>query len=135
MNDETLLRTVKNGLMIAGHEMGPVGDHWPAIQAIIRGCEEDLYTIQANEAVVGELEFHIADALRKIEEVLPEVAPENRKYVSQFVKQMWEEYYAIMEPVDAKLEPKINEAFDENDESFPSLRAAAHVIRTMGGRT
>ena len=134
MDDETLLRTLKNGLMIAGHEMGPVGDHWPAIQAINKGLDEEFFQMDTESAVLGELEFHLADTFHKIEEVAKNASPEDRKILMQYVKQKWDEYYAVFEPVDAKFEPNIDDLVIEGVNEYKNLRAAIQVVKDLGGR-
>lgn len=135
MNDDTLLQTLKNGLMIAGHEMGPVGDHWPAIHAISKGMEKEFVQKQTDEAVLGELEFHFADILHKLEEKAKQASPEGRKIILEFVKEKWEEYYAIFEPVDAKSSPKSEDLIIEGVNEYASVGAAFHIINSLGVRS
>lgn len=134
MDDETLLRTLKNGVMIAGHEMGPVGDHWPAIHAITKGLEEEFFQIETDEAVLGELEFHLANTFHKIEEIAKDAPAEDRRILMQYLKQKWDEYYAIFEPIDAKFEPHIDDLVVEGVNEFKNLRAAIQVLKGLGGK-
>lgn len=134
MDDATLLKTLKNGLMIAGHEMGPVGDHWPAIRAISNGLDQEFAQAEADEAVLGELEFHLADTLHKLEEVAEQASPGDRKIIMSYVKQKWDEYYAIFEPIDKKFQPNVDDMVIEGVNEFKNLRAAAQVVKGMGGR-
>jgi flagellar biosynthesis/type III secretory pathway protein FliH len=135
MDDTTLLRTMKNGLMIAGHEMGPVGDHWPAIQAVSKGLEEEFEHHHRNQAVLGELEFHLAEIFHEAEEIAAEANPEDKAQIMAFVKEMWERYYAILEPVDAKMEPDIADLVADETKAFPKMKAAVRIIENLGGRT
>lgn len=136
MDDETLLKTLKNGLMIAGHEMGPVGDHWPAIHAITKGLDKEFRQKQTDEAVFGELEFHYAEILRGYEEAAKskDIEPEARKIIADFVKQKWEEYYAIVEPIDAKYTPKTEDIVIEGLSEFSNMAAAAQIVKSIGGK-
>lgn len=134
MDDETLLQSLKNGVMIAGHEMGPVGDHWPAIHAINKGLDEEFFQMDTDKAVLGELEFHLADTFHKIEEVAKNASPEDRRILMQYVKQKWDEYYAIFEPVDAKFEPNVDDLVIEGVNEYKNLRAAIQVVKGLGGK-
>ncbi|MDX1922007.1 MAG: hypothetical protein SFW65_02615 [Alphaproteobacteria bacterium] len=135
MDDETLLQTLKNGLMIAGHEMGPVGDHWPAIHAISKGMEKEFTQKQTDEAVLGELEFHFADILHRLEEKAKQATPEGRKIILEFVKEKWEEYYSIFEPIDAKHMPKSDDLVVEGVNEYSNVSAAFHIINNLGVRS
>lgn len=134
MNDETLLRTVKNSLMIAGHEMGPVGDHWPAINAIIKGVDKEFEHMYRNEAVVGELEFHIANSIRQIEEAAATAPKGKKEEIEAFAQDMWQRYYAIFEPVESKFKPSPEELLGDDQGCIKNMKAAANVIRGLGGR-
>ena len=134
MNDETLLKTVKNGLMIAGHEMGPVGDHWPAIHAIIKGVEKEFETHDRDQAVVGELEFHIASAIRKVEDAAVTAEGERKKQIEALAEDMWQRYYAIFEPVEKKHRPSLEDLVGDDLGCVKHIRAAMHIVKGLGGR-
>lgn len=134
MDDETLLRTLKNGVMIAGHEMGPVGDHWPAIHAISKGLDEEFFQAETDEAVLGELEFHLADTLQRLEEVAQNASPSDRRIIMNYVKNKWDEYYAVFEPIDKKFQPHVDDIVIEGVNEFKNLRAALQIVKGMGGR-
>ncbi|NDE90313.1 MAG: hypothetical protein EB059_04130 [Alphaproteobacteria bacterium] len=134
MDDETLLQTVKNGLMVAGHEMGPVGDHWPAIHAISKGLEKEFAECDRDQAVVGELEFHIATIFRDLEEAAEQCSPKEKKEIQKMMKGLWDHYYAIFESVEAKHEPSLEDLLPEGSPKVRNMSAAARIIKDMGGR-
>jgi hypothetical protein len=134
MNDEILLQTVRNSLMIVGHEMGPVGDHWPAIHAISKGVEEEFEQKDRDAAVVGELEFHIANALRELEDAAEQATPDMKAKIREFVDGMWQRYYAILEPVDSRFEPSLEDLLGSDVSCVRNMRAASHLISSLGGR-
>jgi hypothetical protein len=138
MDDETLLTTMKNGLVIAGHEMGAVGDHWPAIRALCAGLDEEFELDRCNQAVLGEMEFHTAEAFRQLEEIAEEAEDEHDKaIIKAFVKEMWENYYAALEPVDAKCKPDIEHLIlEDGSNAFPNMHAAVRILKGLlgGGR-
>jgi hypothetical protein len=134
MNDETLLKTVKNSLMIAGHEMGPVGDHWPAVNAVIRGVDKEFVQYERDQAVLGELEFHIASAIRQVEEAAEKVSEDKKKEMLSFAENMWQRYYAIFEPVDSAHEPSPEDLLGDDVSCIKNIRAAQNIIRGLGGR-
>lgn len=132
MDDQTLLQTVQNSLMIAGHEMGPVGDHWPAIHALARGVKKELEEIQRDEAVVGELEFYLAEAFREVEEVAEETCtPEQLAYVKGHMKALWDHYYAALEPIAPSVAPRMDDLQDEAAPKFKNMLAAAKILRNL----
>ncbi len=132
MDDETLLKTLKNGVMIAGHEMGPVGDHWPAIHAITKGLDTEFETMKRNEAVIGELEFHMASAFRLFEEAAEHCGPEEKKEIMATMKTMWDNYYAIFEPLDSKFQPDADDLLPEGSDRKRYIKAAAKIMKDMG---
>lgn len=134
MEDRTLLQTVQNGLMIAGHEMGSSGDHWPAIHAIASGLEEEFAAMHRNEAVVGELEFHIADLLRQMEETAKQAPTAEQPALHQFLQEAWSRYYAVLEPVAAAHEPHAEDLVEDDDPRFIHMQAAAQIISNLSGR-
>jgi hypothetical protein len=135
MDDEALLKTMKNGLMLAGHEMGPVGDHWPALHAIRDGLDGEFETLHRNEAVIGELEFHIADAIRQLEDASADFSPEEQTRAKNFVKDMWEQYYSIFEPIAQTCEPRIEDMLtDEQLLQMKHTNSTAYIISRLGGR-
>jgi hypothetical protein len=134
MDDESLLRTVQNGLMLAGHEMGPVGDHWPAIHAISKGIEKEFDSFQRDQAVIGEMEFHFADILRDMEEAAAKAPPEDRKAMHACINEIWSRYYAILEPVAQSCQPKLEDLIEEESKDFINTRAAGQMMKWLGGR-
>ncbi|MBI3419646.1 MAG: hypothetical protein HY053_05900 [Proteobacteria bacterium] len=135
MDDETLLKTMKNGLMIAGHEMGPVGDHWPALNSISQGLDEEFKRYHCDQAVVGEMEFHLAQAFHELEEIAAVSSAEDQAKIKDILKEMWERYYAVLEPVDPKLEPDPEDLVGEGMQGFPNMKAALETIKRLGGKS
>ena len=135
MQDETLLRTVQNGLVIAGHEMGAVGDYWPALNAISKGVENEFEVMRRNEAVNGELEIHLANAIREYEDLAATLKGEDKRILTDYVKELWARYYAIYEPLAPSLQKSVSAALVESHtEMFPHMRAALGVIKSLGGK-
>lgn len=134
MNDETLLKTIQNSLMIAGHEMGPVGDHWPALNAISKGVEEEFEEADRDAAVVGELEFHFADLLREMEEIAKEASPPERKKIMKQIQDLWSEYYAVFEPRHPSMKPDVEDLELEGMNMFPHTKAAINILTMLGGK-
>ncbi len=135
MDDETLLKLMKNGLMVAGHEMGPAGDHWPALKAISNGLDREFEELGRDEAVLGELEFHIAEALRKLEEAAEHFSPEIRVKTETLLRELWDHYYSIFEPVASNCEPQVEDILsDEEMQRMKNINAALRILKGMGGR-
>lgn len=134
MDDETLIRTIENGLMVAGHEMGPVGDHWPALHAIAAGVKREYEEYRREQAVIGEMEFHFANALRDLEDTLVDCNPEQKKILGKFIKESWDDYYAALEPVAPTMMPKADDLMDADDKRIYNMRAAIGIIKNLESR-
>lgn len=131
MDDEALLKTLKNGVMIAGHEMGPVGDHWPAINVINKGLDKEFENFYRDEAVLGEMEFHFANALREMEELAQLCSGNDRKEILKAADELWQRYYAIFEPVDLKYAPDPNDILEGTGKG-KFVKAAVKILKDMG---
>jgi hypothetical protein len=131
MDDDTLLRTLKNGVMIAGHEMGPVGDHWPAIHAISKGLDEEFDELHKDEAVLGEYELHLANALREMEDIAEQSPPREKKELQKMADDLWQRYYAIFEPIDSRHAPDPDDLLEGTGKG-KFLKAAAKILKDMG---
>ncbi len=131
MDDDTLLKTLKNGVMIAGHEMGPVGDHWPAIQAISKGLDKEFEEHSCDQAVVGEIEFHLAHMLRELEDIATLCEPKEKKEIQKIADDLWQKYYAIFEPIDPKCAPDPDDLLEGTDKG-KHLKAALKILKDMG---
>src|SRR5262245_37553194 len=127
MDDETLLKTMKNGLMIAGHEMGPVGDHWPALNAISAGLEDEFEEMERDRAVIGEMEFHFAEIIREVEEIAGKLSPEGKAILLEAAKELWDDYYAALEPIAPSNEPDADDIIE--DGRCKNMKAATHILK------
>src|SRR6185369_10443063 len=92
-------------------------------------------TIRRDEAVIGELEFTLADAIRQLEAAAADFSAEGQARAKKFIKDMWEEYYAVFEPVAPSSGPSIEHLLDDAQMgSMKYINATAHIVSRMGGR-
>ena len=59
MRDAAVLNMARNALLVAGHEMGSGGDHWPVIKAAVHGLARAYEAMKIEEAVTQQLRIHM----------------------------------------------------------------------------
>lgn len=62
-SDASLLNMARNALLVAGHEMGSEGDHWPVIKAAVHGLARAYDAMKVEEEVANQLRTHMKAAL------------------------------------------------------------------------
>src|SRR4051812_33616860 len=62
-SDASLLNMARNALLVAGHEMGSEGDHWPVIKAAVHGLARAYDAMKVEEEVANQLRTHMKNAL------------------------------------------------------------------------
>ncbi|MBI1272588.1 MAG: hypothetical protein GC131_00680 [Alphaproteobacteria bacterium] len=129
MKQDRLLQLARNALMVAGHEMGKEGDHWPVIKATIAGITKDYEELQIERAVSAELEEHMGDIVCEYEEMLASCDnPALRAELEPVVREMRDVYEANFAPVDHS---KIGSPEDKDAPGFVPWRSAGHIIKSL----
>ena len=98
--EEQMVGLVRNALLVAGHEMGDEGDHWPVINSTIASIMKDLEALQTELNVSAEIKIHFGEIIRKLEEGLHLCEAELRPEAEKLVKNLREIYEARFAPMD-----------------------------------
>ena len=133
--DAALLNMARNALLVAGHEMGSEGDHWPVIKAAVHGLARAYETMKLEEEVASQLRQHMQHALDEYEQIVADhgddLTPEQKRELEKFIGDMRDIYSARFEvPAnDDGLADLIRMAHGTPG-MIPFQRAAA-IIRTL----
>lgn len=127
--DGLYLRVASNALLVAGHEMGTEGDHWPAIKAAIHGITNEFEALEIEEDVSGELKTHLGDVISRYEALAREAPEELARELRPIVAEMREVYDARFAAVAGK--HLIDGAALPEGDRFVPWRTAAHIIEDM----
>ena len=94
LQEGRMVQLVRNALLVAGHEMGEDGDHWPVIKSTIHQIMKDFETVKAERAADAEMKIHLYEQLAIMERGLPECAPDVQADMKPRLKQLREVYDA-----------------------------------------
>ena len=67
MPEEQMVHLVRNALLVAGHEMGKDGDHWPVVKSTIHSLMKDWEDLKVERNVHAELKKHVYAQLDEME--------------------------------------------------------------------
>ncbi len=102
LNEGQMVNLVRNALLVAGHEMGDDGDHWPVIKSTIHQIMQDWETVKTERAVDAELKIQLYTQLEIMENELPNCTPAARAEVAPQLKELREIYDAYFSELDEK---------------------------------
>ena len=101
LKNAAMLNMARNALLVAGHEMGESGDHWPVIKAAVHGLARAYEAMKIEEEVTRQLRTHMKAALDEYAQLLDEHGDEldlaQRRELETFVGNMRELYAARFE--------------------------------------
>ena len=138
-HNASMLNLARNALLVAGHEMGSEGDHWPVIKAAVHGLARAYEAMKIEEEVTSQLRIHMKSALDEYEQLVEhhgdELDETQRDELQQFIANMRELYHARFdEPVQAANDDSpladLIELATGTDGMLPFARAAA-IIATL----
>ncbi|MER2519422.1 MAG: hypothetical protein ABTQ34_01900 [Bdellovibrionales bacterium] len=124
-HEARMLNLMRNALIVAGHEMGETGDHWPIIKATIYQIANDYEQVKISRNVDEEMKIHLYHELGEMERHLPECADDLRPKVAAELEKLREIFDAYFAPYDESKIP-INE-----DELPPHILRAREIISTL----
>ena len=102
LTEAQMVNMVRNTLLVAGHEMGESGDHWPVVKSTIQSVMKDYENLQINRNVDAELKVHLATWLNNLETEIAKCPAHERAEMELGLKELREVYSAYFE--DAKVE-------------------------------
>ena len=145
-HNASMLNMARNALLVAGHEMGADGDHWPVIKAAVHGLARAYDAMKIEEEVTRQLRTHMKAALDEYAQLLDDHGDEldldQKRELETFVGNMRELYQARFEPVGIPVPATGGVANDDNpllelmdlatgtEGMLPFARAAA-IISTL----
>ncbi len=125
MTDAQKVRLVRNSLLVAGHEMGAEGDHWPVIKSTIQNIEKDWEDLQTERSVHAEMRTHIGKALADLEKALPLCPADLRPEMDRMMEEVWEIYEAQFSRIDES-------SITVSPEKMPAyIKRAKAIIKTL----
>ncbi len=133
MTEAQMKQLARNSLMVAGHEMGEEGDHWPVIKSTITEIMHDWEKLENERAVQAEMRKHLYAQLKEMEAKLPTCSAEERKIAAPILAELREIYDAFFESVQQE-ELYLAEDTDlifEDIEKPLHIRRAEAILETL----
>jgi hypothetical protein len=125
LTEEQMMSLVRNALLVAGHEMGETGDHWPVINSTIHSVMKDWEDLKIERNVHAEMRKHVYEQLDEMDRVLLTCPEDLQADTASKLKGLREIYDAYFEKVHAR-----NLSIEEEDIPAHVKRAQA-IIRTL----
>lgn len=116
---------VRNALLVAGHEMGDEGDHWPVIKSTIKEIDKDYEDLQIERSVHAEMKKHLYKQLEKMEAELEHLPTETKTEAAPKLIELREIYDAFFSEAD---ETKL---IANTDEEPMHIKRARAIIATL----
>lgn len=138
VRDAALLNMARNALLVAGHEMGADGDHWPVIKAAVHGLARAYEAMKIEEEVAEQLRTHMGRALDEYEALLDsygdDLTDAQRHELEHFISDMRDIYTARFETPanDNPIADLLRMA--SGTEGMLPFERAANIIRTLEQR-
>jgi hypothetical protein len=127
MTEAQMVGLVRNALLVAGHEMGENGEHWPVVNATIHSIAKDWEESRLEDAADEEMKTHLYQKLESMEKGLAECSPDLRAELLPKLKELREAYDAYFLPLDEK-------AATIQEEEVPiHIKRAEAIISTLRG--
>jgi len=99
MTESDMKNLVRNALMVAGHEMGEAGDHWPVIKNTIKDVMRDWEQLEIERTVHAEMKRHLYEQLVVMQEILESCKLEVKADVAPRLAELRDVYDAFFEDV------------------------------------
>lgn len=125
MTDAQKVGLVRNALLVAGHEMGETGDHWPVIKDTLDKIAKGWEQVCIEDNVDAQLKIHLYEQLEIMERGLDACSPEVRADVEPTLKELREIYDAYFCSVEDNIVPVREEEIPEY------LKRADYIISTL----
>jgi predicted exporter len=100
LSEGQAVNLVRNALLVAGHEMGEDGDHWPVIKSTIHQMMQDYEQLKIERNVDDELKVHLGEQLAIMESRVKECPVEIRAQQMRLLREMREVYEAYFASID-----------------------------------
>ncbi|MDX2028518.1 MAG: hypothetical protein SFW62_07775 [Alphaproteobacteria bacterium] len=124
MTEAQMVHLVRNALLVAGHEMGEEGDHWPVIKSTIESIMQDFGDLQTELNVHAEMKIHLYAQLEKMEKELVNCSAEVRADAEPKLRELravYDAYFAEVRDMDLYL----------GDDKPLHVKRAEAIIKTL----
>ncbi len=121
VSEEQMVHLVRNSLLVAGHEMGAEGDHWPVIKSTIHSVMKDWEDLKIERAVHEELKIQLTALLAEMDRHLMTCPDAIKPAVAEKLKELHElhdAYFASVDESDLRL----------SDEQMPMHVKRAEIL-------
>lgn len=114
LSEADMKTLIRNALLVAGHEMGEEGDHWPVVKNTITDIMRDWEALDIERAVQAEIKTHLYAHLDGMEELLKTCPPEMQAQVAPHLAELREVYDAAFQAPEEIVIDLEEEVHDEN---------------------
>lgn len=94
LRETDMKNLIRNALMVAGHEMGDEGDHWPVVKNTITDVMRDWEELEIERAIHAELKHQMTRYLDDMMEVLKTCKPSVQKEAAPYIRELRDIYDA-----------------------------------------
>ena len=125
ITEAQMVHLVRNTLIVAGHEMGHAGDHWPLINATIQDLMRDYERLQIERNVDAEMKIHLANWLDNVAHEIEKSPREQQAEMKQGLQELRDLYNAYFEPA------SVDTIYAELGELPPYVSRIKAIVETM----
>jgi len=125
MSEDQMVDIVRNALLVAGHEMGQEGDHWPVINDTVYKIMKDFEDVKIEKNVIAEVKKNYELMLQQLIKLRNETSEEEKGELESTITELRALYRACFDEVQ-------NEFISLNDAELPEhIKRAEAIIDTL----
>ena len=125
MTEAQAVDLVRNALVVAGHELGKDGDHWPVIKSTVHSIMRDYEEWEVGKNTFAEVRKHYREMITELRDLSEKCPEESKAQVNALVADLLQLYTACFTPVDRNYLQITEEEFP------PHVKRAAAIIDTL----
>lgn len=125
INEEQMVKLVRNALLVAGNEMGEEGDHWPVVNSTIHSIMKDWEELKIERNVHAEMRTHLYEQLDRMDEIIvscPDEVKADAEPKLRKLREIYDAYFSMVAPKDICI----------NEDDMPvHVKRAEAIIMTL----
>jgi cobalamin biosynthesis Co2+ chelatase CbiK len=125
MTEAQMVNLVRNSLVVAGHEMGEDGDHWPVIKATVHSIMKDWENLQIERNVLSEFKTQYEHIMKELREIRAEAPDAAKKEIDSMLVDLQQIYDASFAAVYER------DTYIDEDDIPPHMQRAEAIIETL----